>query len=644
MDQVCCISTNDLLENEQHNSFNKTKRTYSELSIHSSRNLKYINPMHNNLPSNEIKFNLHYQKKITSLSHLPIGMKNIIRQYKGNPYQNYEIIKNLGGGSFGNIFMAEHKITGNIRSIKVIPKDNLKLGFTEFDIIQEIDIFKSLEHPNCIKLYEFYIDDNNYYLINEYCSDGDLNEKLHALNNFPESITKILMFQIFSGVAYLHSKKIIHGDLKLENILVDSILEENKRKKKNKRKKSFISCIKENKIEISKNITKIKTKYAERRRNSGFSINKSFTYDEIPNNLSHINIRNSDIKNFELKFIDFGCSKIFNKYKRNFEDTIGTLLYCAPEVLLNDYNEKCDIWSCGVILYVLLSGTYPFNGKNEQEITKKILNGNFEFNSPLFDDVSSEAKDLIKKCLTYDRNERISAINALKHPFFINEINPHNLFSEDIHTKNILFSIQNFSKHNKFYQVVLAFLSHNFAEKTHLDKLKKVFLKMDLNFDGKISKEELYYAYKNEGINIENDELDKIIESIDLDNNGYIEYEEFIRTIIPRESLFTNSNLKAAFDFFDLDKNGFISFNEVQEVLGLRKDVDINVINELKREIEKNGDEDISFEEFKAIMISFAQEDMFNFVMRRNISDDEFGYKDFFNSDSNSLISSDYSV
>ena len=643
MDQVFCISTNDLLENEQHNSFNKTKRTNSTLSFHSSKYLKYINPIQNNLPSNEIIFNLNHKKKITSLSNLPIGTKNIIRQNKGNPFKNYEIIKNLGNGTFGNIFMAEHKITGNIRSIKVIPKDNLKLGFTEFDIIQEIEILKSLEHPNCIKLYEFYIDDNNYYLVNEYCSDGDLKKKLNALNNIPESIAKVLMFQIFSGVAYLHSKKIIHGDLKLENILVDSILEENKRKKKYKRKKSFISCIKENKIEISKNISKIKTKYAERRRNSGYSINKSFTYDDIPNNLSHINIRNVDIKNFELKFIDFGCSKIFNKYKKNFEDTIGTLLYCAPEVLLNDYNEKCDIWSCGVILYVLLSGTYPFNGKNEHEITKKILNGDFEFNSPLFNDVSSEAKDLIKKCLTYDRNERISAINALKHPFFKNEINPHNLFCEDINSKNILFSIQNFSKHNKFYQVVLAFLSHNFAEKIYLDKLKKVFFKMDLNFDGKISKEELYYAYKNEGINIDNDELDKIIESIDFDNNGYIEYEEFIRTTIPRESLFTNSNLKAAFDFFDLDKNGFISFKEVQEVLGLREDVDINVINELKREIEKNGDEDISFEEFKAIMISFAQEDMFNCIMRRNISDDELEDKDFFHNNNNSIISSDNS-
>ena len=172
-----------------------------------------------------------------------------------------------------------------------------------------------------------------------------------------------------------------------------------------------------------------------------------------------------------------------------------------------------------------------------------------------------------------------------------------------------------------------------------MKKLKKIFYKFDLNFDGKLSKDELYKVYQNEGINIELDELDKIIESIDFNNSGNIEYEEFIRVVIPKESLFTNLNLNAAFNFFDLNKNGFISFNEILKFFGLKSDIDINTINELKNEFLSNGNQVINFEQFKAIMISFAQEDMFNSIMRRKISDDD---KDIFseNIDDNSLENS----
>ena len=102
------------------------------------------------------------------------------------------------------------------------------------------------------------------------------------------------------------------------------------------------------------------------------------------------------MKNFELKLIDFGCAKIFSKYIKNFKDTIGTLLYCSPEVLKNNYNKQCDKWSFGIIIYVLLSGHFPFFGKTEEEIEKKIISGKFNFNNKYFSNVSDKAKDLLK--------------------------------------------------------------------------------------------------------------------------------------------------------------------------------------------------------------------------------------------------------
>ena len=183
------------------------------------------------------------------------------------------------------------------------------------------------------------------------------------------------------------------------------------------------------------------------------------------------------IKNFELKLIDFGCAKIFSKYKKNFKDTIGTLIYCSPEVIKNNYNRKCDIWSCAVIIYVLLSGHFPFYGKTEEEISKKILTGKFTFDNKHFGNISDEAKDLISKCLTYDKNKRISIEEVLKHTFFSDYINPHNIFEDEIDSKNALISIKNYSQSSKIYQTVLAYLSHNFVDKEQLSKLKKYFIK-----------------------------------------------------------------------------------------------------------------------------------------------------------------------
>ena len=316
-----------------------------------------------------------------------------------------------------------------------------------------------------------------------------------------------------------------------------------------------------------------------------------------------LTLNSMKIKNFELKLIDFGCAKIFSKHRKNFKDTIGTLIYCSPEVLKNNYNKECDIWSCGVLMYVLLSGHFPFFASTEQEIKKKILSGKFIFNNQYFSHVSEKAKDLIKKCLIYDKDKRITAEEALKHEFFSDDINPNNIFEDEIDSKNVLNSLKNYSQQSKIYQTVLTFLSHNFADKVELNKLKKIFYKIDLNLDGKLSKDELEIAFKEAGMEMKNEQLNKVIESIDFDGNGFIEYEEFIRVTLPKEQLFTEKNLKNAFDMFDLDKNGTISLNEFKEILGIKTINNKNVNKELLKEIPIQGEEEMTFEQFKKIFI-----------------------------------------
>ena len=95
----------------------------------------------------------------------------------------------------------------------------------------------------------------------------------------------------------------------------------------------------------------------------------------------------------------------------------GTPYYIAPEVLKRNYDQKCDLWSCGVILYILLCGYPPFNGANDKQIVASVLKGEFSLDEIEWNPISDGAKDLVKKLLTYDPAERISALDALNHPW-----------------------------------------------------------------------------------------------------------------------------------------------------------------------------------------------------------------------------------
>ena len=753
LNEVCCIDESNITESIYENTQPTQPDTLTKSDKFKALKRKSLNQFKDSFPLNEISssFNINDKpiKPIRSLSKIPISTKNVILQQMCNPLDYYDNLKKMGKGTFGTVYKVMHKQSGAIRAMKVISKKKLKYGFTDEDILQEINVLTKLEHPHIIRIFEFYNYNKNYYIINEFCNEGDLSDKLNKIKKFPEFFVKILMVQIFNAVLYLHKKCVFHGDLKLENIMIDSFLSNDEPIPTKKNQDNFISSLledekeideylkekaikrsntlvpktkrklnlrssfnlksKEDKIKLTNSVLKkvstisnscfFKTKKTQ--KDSNFKIKGSSTfhkpkkeknpfdylngeideeeekeddkkenteenvfdylngvektnnikiynandydqnefneiyhkkkqYLETINEKDDLNIPTEDsviddnnnnntqlkktltlnamkLKNFELKLIDFGCAKIFSKYKTNFGEIIGTLIYCSPEVLKNNYNKECDIWSCGVIMYALLSGHFPFYGKTEDEIKKKILSGKFDFNPKYFKDVSDKAKDLIKKCLIYDKYKRISAEDALKHEFFMDDINPNNIFEDEIDTKNILLSLKNFSYHSKIYQTVLTYLSHNFTDKEELNKLKKIFYKIDLNLDGKLSKSEFEQAFKEAGIDINKEQIETMMKSIDFDGNGFIEYEEFIRVALPKEKLFTEKNLKIAFDMFDLDKNGMISLDEFKTILGIKKINDKKVNEELLNEIPIKENEEMTFEQFKLLFLKDNQ-------------------------------------
>lgn len=184
-------------------------------------------------------------------------------------------------------------------------------------------------------------------------------------------------------------------------------------------------------------------------------------------NIVHRDIKPENIlletnKDFsQVKIIDFGISvvKEANVY---IEESIGTPYYIAPEVWKKKYDEKWDEWSCGVILYILLSGTPPFNAPTDAEMKKKILDGSFSLSGKTWDDISEEAKDLVSQLLTYDKDQRISSGDALAHPWIVK------MCETEYDTKVAKRAFTNLSKfraEEKIKQATIAFIASQLLSK-----------------------------------------------------------------------------------------------------------------------------------------------------------------------------------
>lgn len=325
----------------------------------------------------------------------------------GKPKDNYETKENISPVSFGLIKKVSHKLTGKIRAMRIIKKELIEVKEEETFIFKELALLRSLDHPNIIKQYEFYRDEKFYYLLSEYCSEGELFKIIKAHSNgFNEYTVCHLMKQLISVVFYCHNKKIVNRDLRPENILIESI--------------------------------------------------------------EYIMKGEQEIELYHIKIKDFKSARSFSGSKK-LNKKVGNPFYIAPEVLRRKYNEKCDVWSCGIIMYILLTGKPPVAGSTDKEVLDKVEQGLvFDFfDSDLLSN-SSECKELLKEMLKFDPVKRITAEDALKHKWF----KTYKVeFSIDQHfILNCFNSLMRFSPEQKFAQATMAFMVHHLTETKDLDR------------------------------------------------------------------------------------------------------------------------------------------------------------------------------
>ena len=458
------------------------------------------------------------------ISNMKIKANNLVMERHQSPWQFYEELEEIGSGMYGVVKKVRLKTNPEIiRAMKIIPEENVLQG-EGASLIDEIEILKNLEHPNIMKIYECFVDENNnYYIVSELCDQGHLLSKMEKLGKMDQIVVKYLMDQIFNAVAYLHSKNILHGDIKLENVLLNKIT------KRGGRRFTNINLDFNSNEELTEDINK---NFGKRKTS-----NKSNNYIK-------------DMMNYEIKLIDFGCSKYFvrrNKKKKKLRGIIGTSIYCSPEVVDNLYDERSDEWSCGVLMYILLSGVPPFFGDTEEEIFEKIKKCKYDFTPAPFKKVSKNCKDLIRRLLEPKKQYRIKANEALRHPFFTESFDPNSAMTED-KDLNVLKNFINPLKYcSKFHEAIAVFLCVNYLPPDEEKTLKTVFRYLDKDGKGIITKEIMKKSLEEIGIDISDEDLQKVFDDIDEDGSSFIEYQEFIRNTCDIKKLINEPNLKNVF-------------------------------------------------------------------------------------------------
>ena len=385
-------------------------------------------------------------------------------------------------------------------------------------------------------LYEYYEDTKRYYVVTELCEGGELFEKIVQNAFMTENYVARIMKQVLLAITYCHEKKIVHRDLKLENILLD----------------------------------------------------KTGTDADI-------------------KIIDFGTAAVFDP-KQKLSIKKGTPFYIAPEVWKKNYGPKCDIWSAGVVLYVLLSGYPPFFGTNDKEIMRNVLKGTYSMSGDIWGIVSKDGKDLVKKMLTYDPDKRISAAEALMHPWITQKGSSKKDYEIVASTAHLALSnLRKFRADNMLKKAVLTFIVTQLIEEKEKRDLLKLFQVLDKNGDGKLSKEELLEGCDKVFGAIAADDLQETFNNIDIDKSGSIDYNEFIMATLNDKHILSEKNIQEAFNLIDKDSSGAITIDEIKELIGVGQEISDDTFKEIISEVDSNGDGEINFDEFRGMLLKISE-------------------------------------
>ena len=306
----------------------------------------------------------------------------------------------------------------------------------------------------------------------------------------------------------------------------------------------------------------------------------------------------------EIKIIDFGLSKVYDPMKvADLSTIVGTALYVAPEVLQGKYDYRCDYWSLGVVMYTLLGGYPPFFGDNNKEIFKKVIEAKLVFDSPVWIRVTKQAKDLISKLIVKEPEKRLTAAQALQHPWFEMFGKEEDKLERTIELSTVR-NIRNYKKLPAFKKEVMRVFFSLMTEDDFL-KEKHAYRHIDLDNDGKINAKELKACFEEFGFHDDETYIEHLIKDISgTEKSDVVSYTNFLMASLDLENYRDKSKIMAVYNYFDIDNHkDFITienFKQAMERTG--KKMEDEVVKKMLTEI--GADNRVSREKFLELMLN----------------------------------------
>jgi calcium-dependent protein kinase len=447
----------------------------------------------------------------------------------------------LGRGQFGVAREATCVQTGERVAVKTIPKRRLKgIDRALVDVRREVEVLRHLSpHPRIVRLIDALEDDGAVHLVLELCEGGELVDAVAAEGRFTERDAAAAMRALLEAVSYCHELGVAHRDLKLDNLLIGSS-------------------------------SSSSPSASASRTTSGGVVADGGTPPPAP-----LLERCASIK-----ANDFGLAS-FVKDGERVHDLCGTAFYVAPEVLecssgggkkgSKGYDAKAaDIWACGVILYIMLSGVPPFFAEKDEDVFRQILQGGEDGQGPCFGDrvwdcVSIPAIECVQRMMQRDPKRRPTAAELLRDDPWIRE---GGVASDDRPLQpEVIKRMRAFAKHNRLRREAMLLVAEAMPPE-EIAGLRTLFESFDTDHDGTVTAEELREGLMRQGHGaVPAEALERVIALADVNNDAKLDVDEFIASTLDICRAGLRQRLEAAFARFDRDGDGSLTRDEVGEAL-----------------------------------------------------------------------------
>jgi len=424
--------------------------------------------------------------------------------------------KVLGSGYNGSVNLARDKRTQTNYAVKAFKLHGVNSEKKE-ELETECEIFLSMDHPHVARLTDVYESEDTLHLVMECMEGGELFHRVTEKRRFSEKDAAEAAHQMLLAVNYIHTHKIVHRDIKLEN----------------------------------------------------------FLYEKKDTN--------------HLKLIDFGFSKIWEPNTK-MALSCGTLAYVAPEVLDKSYTSKCDLWSLGVVIFILLVGYMPFAGSETHQV-QMIKQGKCTFRKESWAKVSKEASEFVGKLLIVDPLKRLSAGQALQEEWLLKRstiVEPETL------DEDTLLALRNFAQASIFRRACMSVMAWSLTSEDRA-QVREGFLKLDTENKGVITLGQ-FKTVMWEHFHVNDEQAKVAFEALDTSHTDEIHYSDFLAAMVTSRIQVHDEVLAQTFRRFDTDNSGFITSANLKDVLG--ETFEGEEMDKLMAEADFTKDGKISYTEF----------------------------------------------